>query len=218
MEPASAGPKVVESVEAATGTDEIDVQVVTTALRTPWFTIFPLREPDRLVMDLPGFLWKPGITAHLPSAHPEVEGVRIGQFSNDPLITRIVFDLTVSAQDLRYRTVSTTESGRLRVQVSDQAEIASAEEWKTPIPAKPRPKERTAHVAKPASSVSASAAAKASPAKAEPASAKVTQSTPKPEASASVPAPETPAIEEGPLGQPETSAAPAFAAASAPES
>ena len=43
MEPASAGPKLVESVEASTGTDEIEVQVVTTAVRTPWFTVFPLR-------------------------------------------------------------------------------------------------------------------------------------------------------------------------------
>ena len=216
MEPASAGPKVVESVEAATGTGELEVQVVTTAFRTPWFTVFPLREPDRLVMDLPGFLWKPGITAHLPSAHPEVEGVRIGQFSGDPLITRIVFDLTVPAQDLRYRTVSTTESGRLRVQVSDQAEIASAEEWKTPIPAKPRPKEQAAHVAKPGVAAAAPAAAKASPARARPASAKIAQSAPEPQASA--PAPETSAVEEEPLGKPETSAARASATASAPES
>ena len=184
VEPASGGQKVVESVEAATGPNEIEVQVVTTASRTPWFTVFPLRQPDRLVMDLPGFLWKPGITAHLPSAHPEVEEVRIGQFSDDPLITRIVFDLTVPAQDLRYRTVSTTESGRLRVQVSDQSQIASAEEWTTPAPAKPRPKEQAAHVAKPGASAAAPAAAKASPAKAKPASAKVAQSAPKPEASA----------------------------------
>ena len=218
MEPASAGPKVVESVEAATGTDDLEVQVVTTAFRTPWFTIFPLREPDRLVMDLPGFLWKPGITAHLPSAHPEVEGVRIGQFSDDPLITRIVFDLTVPAQDLRYRTVSTTESGRLRVQVSDQAEIASAAEWTTPAPAQPRPKEQAPHVAKPASSVSASAAANASPAKAKPVSATVAPSAPEPQASAPAPALETSAVEEGPLGQPETSAAPASAAERASES
>ncbi len=199
-EPISAGPKVVESVEAATGTDEIEVQVVTTALRTPWFTVFPLREPDRLVMDLPGFLWKPGRTAHLPSAHPEVEGVRIGQFSDDPLITRIVFDLTVSAQDLRYRTVSTTESGRLRVQVSDQAEIASAEEWTTPVPAKPRPKEQAAHVAKPGA-----------------AAAIVAGSGPEPQAAASAPAPATAAVEKEPLGEPKTSVAPASAAASAPE-
>ena len=102
MQPASAGPKLVESVDAATSAEELEVQVVTTALRTPWFTVFPLREPDRLVMDLPGFLWKPGLTAHLPSVHPEVEGIRIGQFSDDPLIARIIFDLTVPAQDLRY--------------------------------------------------------------------------------------------------------------------
>lgn len=218
MQPTSAGPKLVESVEAATGAEELEVQVVTTALRTPWFAVFPLREPDRLVMDLPGFLWKPGLTAHLPSVYPEVERVRVGQFSHDPLITRIVFDLTVPAQDLRYRTVSTTEGGRLRVQVSDQAEIASAEEWTTPIPAKPRPKEQAAHVAKPGASPAAPAAAKASPAKAKPASASLAQSAPKPQASALPPAPEPSAGAEEPSGEPQISSAPGSAAARAPES
>jgi len=209
--PVSAESKIVESVEATTGAEELEVQVVTTALRTPPFTVFPLREPDRLVVDLPGFLWKPGLTAHLPSAHPEVEGVRIGQFSADPLVTRIVLDLMVPAQELRYRAVSTTESGRLRVQVSDQSEIASAEEWTAPVPAAPRPRGRRGHVEKPGGAGAAPAAAQASPAQTRPVSPKVAQSAPQPAA------PQTAAPDE-PVDQPKPGPAPASTGASAPES
>jgi HEAT repeat protein len=125
----------VNKVQAATGSDGLQVDVTTTSPAAPIFSLFSLREPDRLVVDLPDYLWKPGLTAHLPSASPAVQQVRVGQFSAKPPITRVVFDLTPPVRSLRYRAVSSTADGNLRFELSEQ--LSAAEEGRSwqPIPA-----------------------------------------------------------------------------------
>jgi len=116
----SADKQFVSNVQAATGSDGLQVDVTTTSPAAPIFSLFSLREPDRLVVDLPDYLWKPGLTAHLPSASPAVQQVRVGQFSAEPPITRVVFDLTPPVRSLRYRAVSSTADGNLRFELSGQ--------------------------------------------------------------------------------------------------
>jgi HEAT repeat protein len=114
--------RFVQSVEAIEDKEQLEVRITTTSENTPWFSVFPLREPDRLVFDLPNFHWEPGLTAHLDSAHPGVKEIRAGQFSDDPPITRLVFELTTPVEELRYRTVAAQDGGGLRVRVADEAE------------------------------------------------------------------------------------------------
>jgi len=112
--------RFVESVEAQSSVDDLEVKVVTSETESPWFSIFPLREPHRLVMDIPDHLWKPGLTAHLATAHPEVQEVRVGQFSEEPPITRIVLDLETAAEEFQYRAMSATDGGGLRLLVAEE--------------------------------------------------------------------------------------------------
>ncbi|MFB3881755.1 MAG: HEAT repeat domain-containing protein [Armatimonadota bacterium] len=131
---------LVEKVEATTGADTLRVEVTTSAPATPDFAVFPLREPDRLVVDLPEFVWKPGLTAHLPSANAAVQQIRVGQFSPEPPVTRIVFDLTPPARPLRYRAVSSTASGSLELELSPQPQDAGDDRggWRV-VPGKAAP-------------------------------------------------------------------------------
>jgi len=116
----SGAARFVEKVEATSGNDGVQIEVTTTSAAAPTFSVFPLREPNRLVMDIPDFLWKPGLTAHLPSANPAVEQVRVGQVSLNPPVTRVVFDLAAPTRLLRYRAASSTADGNLRVELSEQ--------------------------------------------------------------------------------------------------
>ncbi len=124
----------VEAVETRIIDEQLEVRVNTTAPSLPSFSAFPLREPDRLVMDFPDYLWGPGYTGHLESDHPQIREVRVGQFSEEPPITRIVFDLRVPAEQVKYKALSAAAHGQLRIQVSP-AEASGASE--TPPPAVP---------------------------------------------------------------------------------
>jgi HEAT repeat protein len=70
-------------------------------------------------MDLPGSRWSRGLTTVLPVASAEVRQVRVGQFSEAPPVTRVVFDLSVPAREVTYETVAATGQGRLRVRVQE---------------------------------------------------------------------------------------------------
>ncbi len=125
------GKRFVENIEAASGADGLTLHVTTNLATAPMFSVLPLRDPDRLVMDLPDFAWKPGRTAHLPSAIPAIQGIRVGQMSADPLVTRVVFDLTTPPMPFRYRAVSSTADGSLHIEFSEQAGASDIEGWRT---------------------------------------------------------------------------------------
>ncbi len=111
--------KAVKSVEAVSGPAQVEVEITTEAATAPIYSVFPLREPDRLVVDLPGLQWAPGLTTELPAASPQVHQIRVGQFSLEPPITRIVFDLAVPAQNVSYESLVATGEGRLRLRVQE---------------------------------------------------------------------------------------------------
>ena len=111
--------KAVQSVEATSGPAQVDVEVATNRPEAPLFSVFPLRAPDRLVVDIPGSRWARGFTTVLPAASPQVQRVRVGQFSMEPPITRVVFDLAVPAQLVSYESVTSTGDGRLRLRVQE---------------------------------------------------------------------------------------------------
>ncbi|MBN1458679.1 MAG: HEAT repeat domain-containing protein [Armatimonadetes bacterium] len=141
----SAGVQCVRTVEASEDTDRLEVSLTTGTAMTPWFSVFPLREPDRLVFDLPNYIWEPGLTAYLESAHPEVQAIRVGQFSEDPPVTRLVLDLSVPVDELHYRTIASDPKGRLRVRVADEdgAHTILEEKHRRPVVAALPPVEHT---------------------------------------------------------------------------
>ncbi len=135
-------PLYVEAVETETADEQLEVRVSTTSPSLPAFSAFPLREPDRLVMDFPDYLWRPGYTGHLKSGHPQVEGVRVGQLSKEPPITRVVFDLRVPAEQVKYEALSGAGDGELRIYVPGRKAGKPAPAWAgkpATRPAKPRP-------------------------------------------------------------------------------
>ncbi len=111
-------PQFVEAVETSSEADQLQVRVMTTSPEPPVFSAFPLREPDRLVVDFRDYLWQPGRTGHLESSHPQVERVRVGQFSKEPPVTRVVLDLRVPASDVRYEADRSAGHGELSIRVS----------------------------------------------------------------------------------------------------
>jgi len=134
-EAVAGGPQFVRSVETSGDKDRLEVHLVTGTGMTPWFSVFPLHEPDRLVFDLPNYVWEPGLTAHLESAHPQVGAIRVGQFSEDPPVTRLVLDLSVPVEELHYRTMTPKDSGGLRVRVADETGAHTIAEEKNRRPA-----------------------------------------------------------------------------------
>ncbi len=117
----------VEAVETATEAGDLEVLVITTSPEPPVFSAFPLREPDRLVMDFRDYVWQPGLTAHLESSHSQVSGVRVGQFSKEPPVTRVVFDLMVPASELKYRPDRASGHGELSIRVAPPSGDEAAE-------------------------------------------------------------------------------------------
>jgi HEAT repeat protein len=69
---------------------------------TPKLTIFGLREPDRIVADLPGFTWQAGVTARMQEARGFLRSLRVGQFSQEPPVTRLVLDVAGPASAFAY--------------------------------------------------------------------------------------------------------------------
>lgn len=142
----SVGPQCVRAVETSGDKDRLEVRLITSAKTTPWFSAFPLREPDRLVFDLPNYLWEPGLTAHIETPHPDVRDIRVGQFSEDPPVTRLVLELSVPVEELLYRTIAPADTGGLRVRVADEtgAHTILEEKHRRPVVAALPPVERAA--------------------------------------------------------------------------
>lgn len=75
---------------SVSGQDSLQLQVQTSAPVTPQAQI--IADPERLVIDIPGAV--PGSGLHtLTVNRNEVKRVRVGLFSTDPPVTRIVLDL-----------------------------------------------------------------------------------------------------------------------------
>jgi N-acetylmuramoyl-L-alanine amidase len=95
----SAVPAVGDQSRAITRVDvrpESDRTVVAlyTAARDPLeVQSFTLEDPPRLVFDVPGARLAPELPASFETVAPALAGIRLGQFSADPDIARIVVDL-----------------------------------------------------------------------------------------------------------------------------
>ncbi len=135
---------LVTGVNATTEAEQLEVKVMTTSPVAPRFSAFALREPDRLVVDFPDYIWEPGLTGHLESSHPQVSEVRVGQFSKEPPITRVVFDLRVPANKVQYDTGAGAADGDLTIRVSPTPKQAgpptqAASPGRTEAAARPAP-------------------------------------------------------------------------------
>ncbi len=122
----AARPLVVEGVEVASEADSLTVRIVTTAADPPAFETFSLRDPDRLVLQLARFRWGPRFNKRLSAGLAGVHRVRVAQYQSAPPVTRLVFDLSVAPERLRYRTVSRPGVGDLEVIFSPPAPSPAA--------------------------------------------------------------------------------------------
>lgn len=116
-----AGAAVVQQVDAAPTEDGLKVTVTTDASQPPTVDTFSLRNPDRLVVQLLGMRWGPRFNRRVAAGRAGVERIRIAQYNSDPPITRLVFDLSVSPDRLRYQTVSRPGVGNLEINFSPPA-------------------------------------------------------------------------------------------------
>ena len=94
------------------------VQVVIIAEGTPEYTTFRVDNPNRVVIDIPGFrVAIPKSQRSQPISHPSMERVRVGQYRADPPVSRIVFDV-VSFPDVEI----SSQPGSLRIRLSPAVE------------------------------------------------------------------------------------------------
>jgi len=98
--------------------DGLRVEVITNASDPPAFDTFTLADPERLVLQLPGFRFDLKALGTLQVGRAGVKRIRLGQYRARPPLARIVFDLSVPAGTLRYRTVSSPGEGRLSLEFS----------------------------------------------------------------------------------------------------
>ncbi|MGZ4825841.1 MAG: type IV pilus secretin PilQ [Terriglobales bacterium] len=86
----STGPVMVRNIAVTRGQGDIQVEISASAPLTP--KTLKLTDPDRVVVDLPNAI---------PAGHPrsivvngaDIKSVRMGQFQQDPPVTRVVVDL-----------------------------------------------------------------------------------------------------------------------------
>jgi len=121
----SAEAPAVENVALAGESGALTVEIATSAPQPPEFQTYIYQRPDRLIIDLGGFVWKQGRTAHLSAGRAGVDTIRVGQHRSDPPATRIVLDLYVSPDQLSYETIETADSGRLVFQFAPVAGAAA---------------------------------------------------------------------------------------------
>ena len=94
------------------------VQVVVVTDGTPAYKTFRVDNPNRVVIDIPGFrvaIPKPQRSQLI--SHPSMERVRVGQYQADPPVSRIVFDV-VSFPDVEI----SSQPGSLRIRLSPAVE------------------------------------------------------------------------------------------------
>jgi hypothetical protein len=94
------------------------VQVVVITDGTPAYKTFRVDNPNRVVIDIPGFrVGIPKPQRSQPISHPSMERVRVGQYQADPPVSRIVFDV-VSFPDVQI----SSRPGSLRIRLSPAVE------------------------------------------------------------------------------------------------
>jgi len=106
-------PPAIQQVVVAASGEAVTVRVVTSAPVPPTCRTFTLREPPRLVAELPGLLWEHPLPRRTAVGRAGVEAVRVGAYQRDPPVARVVFDLTVEPERLRYRMLSSPDSGQV---------------------------------------------------------------------------------------------------------
>lgn len=122
----AARPPVVERVTVQPSDDTLEIRIQTTASTAPGFRAFTLGHPPRLVFDLRGFDLNLAAPREHRAGAAGVMRVRIARFRSDPPVTRVVCDLSVSPDRLRYRTTSSPGDGDLRVIFSGVGAPAAA--------------------------------------------------------------------------------------------
>ena len=94
------------------------VQVVVITDGTPAYKAFRVDNPNRVVIDIPGFrVAIPKAQRSQSISHPSIERVRVGQFRADPPVSRVVFDV-VSFPDVEI----SSRPGSLRIRLSPAVE------------------------------------------------------------------------------------------------
>lgn len=89
------GPATINEIAALGGSENVEVEITASQRITP--QVMVVTGPERLVIDFPGAV--PASTLHnLSVARGQVEGVRVGLFSTNPPVTRVVLDLKASQQ------------------------------------------------------------------------------------------------------------------------
>lgn len=85
-------------------------------------TVFKLKNPDRLVFDVPNALLAPSIAeplngaeGRIESSHPLIEQVRYSQFSKDPDKVRVTLDLKPGA---KYYMIPNTPKGQVAAEIT----------------------------------------------------------------------------------------------------
>jgi len=129
----SAEALAVENVVVTGESGALTVEITTSAPQPPEFQTYIYQRPDRLIIDLGGFAWKQGRTAHISAGRAGVDTIRVGQYRSDPPATRIVFDLYVSPDHLSYETIATPGRGRLVFEFAPVAGTAAPQ----PAPVEP---------------------------------------------------------------------------------
>ncbi len=109
---------VVQRVEVTSTDGRLKITITTTASQPPAFETFCLRGPDRLVLQLPGFWLEAEGPRSISAGQAGVKRVRLAQFRSRPPIARLVFDLSVTPDRLRYQTISRPGVGSLEIDFS----------------------------------------------------------------------------------------------------
>ncbi len=103
--------RTVTGVEVRTGDHETLVAVCTSEQQPLGIKSFVLAEPPRLVFDLLGAELGPELPDSLPIAAPAFEQIRLGQFSSDPPIARVVAELAGEVPTPAYAVAAGSEPG-----------------------------------------------------------------------------------------------------------
>ena len=94
------------------------VQVVVLANGSPTYNTFQVDNPNRVVIDIPGFHVEiPTDQRSQAITHPSIKRVRVGQYQDNPPVSRLVFDV-VSFPDVEI----SSQPGSLRIRLSPAVE------------------------------------------------------------------------------------------------
>jgi N-acetylmuramoyl-L-alanine amidase len=93
-QPACWAERVITRIDIRPGHRHTTIALFTSAKQPLEVKSFSLAEPRRLVFDFPGARLDPDMPASVPLVAPALQQIRLGQFSAEPEIARLVVDLS----------------------------------------------------------------------------------------------------------------------------